>query len=100
MDIEILLNWNAVWLLIWAMGILVGAALLFMSRSVDRVYRAMRIHGSAVFLFLVLTAITNYAIIAQTDYLRYNLIAIRAVAIPLAALSFFYMAYEVWKARQ
>jgi hypothetical protein len=99
MTIEWLLIWNTIWLVLWGLLTLGGVILLFFGTG-NGIYRAMRIHGAIVALFLFLTAITSAVNVVLYPDARYILAVARAVLTPLATVSVVYIGYELWEARK
>ncbi len=98
MTIEWLLIWNTVWTTIWGLMTLGGVILLFFGTG-NGIYRAMRIHGALVTVFLFLTAVTQAINVVLYPEARYLLAIIRAIILPLATVSVVYIGFELWKVR-
>lgn len=92
--IEQLLSWNTFWIFIWAIITTYGTITLFFGRG-NGLYRAMRIHGIFVAIFLYLTALTSYVNVVQYPDARYTLAAVRAIIVPIIVATVAYIGYEL-----
>lgn len=98
MAIEDFLLWNTAWIFIWAIMTTIGTVTLFFGRG-NGLYRAMRIHGIFVAMFLYLTAMTTYVNVVLYPDARYVLAMIRAIIVPIIVGTIIHIGVELKKAR-